>query len=94
MNTLRKPLTLRERITRYVNAVPPAISGQGGHARTFKLAIALVQGFDLSPEVALQFLEVYNRRCEPAWSRAELKHKLADADSATPNNGQPRGYLI
>ena len=85
-------MTLRERIERYIDACPPAISGQNGHDQTFRVACILVQGFDLSPQDAYWFLDGYNQRCEPPWSARELRHKLADADRA--KSYKPRGYLL
>lgn len=91
-------LPLQIRIERYVDACPPAISGQAGHIATFKVAIALVRGFDLSPEKALPFLERYNWRCEPPWTDKELRHKLTQADNLKQRQGKPplleRGYLL
>jgi len=90
-------VSLRERIERYVDACPEAISGQEGHKATFKVAIALIRGFDLSEAQALDFLRRYNQRCKPHWSERELKHKLADAAQVRPQKGQrlkPRGYLL
>jgi putative DNA primase/helicase len=87
-------MTLCERIERYVDAVPAAISGSHGHDQTIKLACQLIHGFDLSPGVAFQFLERFNQRCEPPWTARELQHKLASADAAEPGNGRPRGWLL
>jgi len=89
---MNEPISLRERIERYVAACPPAISGQNGHDQTFTVACALVQGFDLSPEDAYSFLARYNHRCEPSWSERDLRHKLHDADRA--QSYKPRGYLL
>jgi len=89
---MKQPITLRERIERYIAACPPAISGQHGHDRTFRVACILVQGFDLSPEDALSFLARYNQRCEPPWTERELEHKLRDADRA--EGYKSRGYLL
>jgi hypothetical protein len=95
---MRRFFPLRERIEHYVDACPEAISGQRGHNTTFKLAIALVHGFDLSPAAALPFLQRYNQRCQPKWTIKELKHKLKDADDEIgPRSGRPlkvRGYLL
>src|SRR5262249_24997473 len=90
-------VSLRERIERYIDACPEAISGQQGHKATFKVAIALIRGFDLSEVKALDFLRRYNQRCKPRWSERELKHKLADAARLRAHEGQtlkPRGYLL
>ena len=85
-------MPLRERIERYIAACPPAISGQHGHDRTFRVACILVQGFDLSLKDAFSFLARYNQRCEPPWTERELYHKLRDADRA--QGYKPRGYLL
>jgi putative DNA primase/helicase len=90
-------ITLQERIERYLDACPPAVSGQHGHNRTFAVAIALIRGFDLSEAAALPFLRRYNERCQPKWSERELLHKLGGADNLRPKKGQtlkPRGYLL
>jgi hypothetical protein len=90
-------VSLRERIERYIDACPEASSGQQGHNTTFKVAIALIRGFDLSEVKALDFLRRYNQRCKPRRSGRELKHKLADAARLRAHEGQtlkPRGYLL
>ena len=58
-------MIINERIERYVDACPAAIAGQSGHTTTFKLAIALLQGFGLNEALALPFLRRYNVRCQP-----------------------------
>jgi hypothetical protein len=81
------------RAVAYLAKVPPAISGQGGHAQTYAAARAVVWGFDLGPEVGLDLLlEHYNPLCAPPWSEEELRHKCADAH-ADPFD-KPRGYLL
>jgi hypothetical protein len=44
--TKKELMPLHERIQRYIDACPPAISGQSGHDQTFRVACILVQGFD------------------------------------------------
>ena len=69
-----------KRAAAYLNKVPPAISGQGGHAATFDAALKILSGFDLTPDEALDvMLERFNPRCEPPWSKAELKSKVKNA---------------
>jgi hypothetical protein len=47
----------------------------------------------LSPEEAYKLLrDDYNSRCQPAWSEAELRHKVASACVAS--SGKSRGYLL
>jgi hypothetical protein len=68
------------RAERYVAAMPGAISGSGGHAATFRVALVLVRGFGLEPSDALRVLtEVHNPMCSPAWSPRELQHKVRQA---------------
>ncbi len=88
------PLGLASRVrraSRYIAAMPPAISGSGGHVACFRVALALVQGFALPHEVALRLLvQEYNPRCQPAWSSHELRHKIA---SAALRGRRPTGWL-
>jgi hypothetical protein len=68
------------RASKYLARMEPAISGSGGHAATMRAAVAMVRGFALQPSDALALLETeYNPRCQPAWSRWELHHKVRQA---------------
>jgi hypothetical protein len=89
-------MTVIERISKYLERCPPAVSGSFGHKQTFRVALALVRGFTLSQEAALPFLRQYNQRCQPAWSEHELKYKLASASGFEPRNGDfpAPGYLL
>jgi hypothetical protein len=81
------------RAAAYLARCPGAVSGRGGHNRTFSVAVALAQGFGLGAEVAYQLLrDLYNPRCQPAWSNAELWHKALDADAVTGR--RERGWLL
>lgn len=83
--------SLVERARRYLAKMPGAVSGQGGHATTFRAAVAIVRGFELAPEDALRLLaEVHNPLCSPAWSVAELRHKVK---SAAMRGQMPMGAL-
>jgi hypothetical protein len=84
---------VQERAIAYINACPPAVSGQGGHNRTFDVARAIVYGFDLGPDVGFGLLKQhYNPRCQPPWSDKELRHKCEDAH--TNLFDKPRGWLL
>ena len=62
------------RAVAYLNAMPPSVSGQGGHNAAYAAATAMVHGFGLAPERALALLLAhYNPRCQPPWSEAELR---------------------
>ena len=63
----------------YLAAIPGAVSGQNGHATTFKAAQALVRGFMLDAETAYQLLAEWNRTCSPPWRERELRHKIKSA---------------
>jgi hypothetical protein len=87
-------MLLEERIRRYIDATPPAISGQFGHRQTFFVARAPAHGFGLSVIEALPYMRQYNQRCEPPWKEADLKYKLPSAEDWQPKNrSKPRAYL-
>lgn len=81
------------RATAYVAAMPAAVQGKNGSLATLKVALALVRGFCLTREQALEILvEDYNPRCAPPWSFVELSHKV---DSALDSVSRvPWGYLM
>ncbi|GJQ28384.1 MAG: hypothetical protein HBSAPP03_02680 [Phycisphaerae bacterium] len=80
------------RAAAYLDSIPPAISGSGGHGQTYTAATAMVHGFGLDPETALGLLlDRYNPRCEPPWSEKELRHKVSDA--ASKPHDRPHGWL-
>ncbi|TVQ34164.1 MAG: DUF3987 domain-containing protein [Phycisphaeraceae bacterium] len=80
------------RAAAYLDAMPPAISGQGGHNRAYAAATAMVHGFGLDAEAALRLLlDRYNPRCLPPWSEKELRHKVDDA--STKPHTKPHGWL-
>ena len=81
------------RAAAYMDAMPPAIAGSGGHNQTYAAATALVHGFALAPDVALHLLATrYNPRCQPPWSERELRHKVNQA--ASKPHERPRGWLL
>ncbi len=88
------PLTgAAERAVAYLAKCEPAVSGKGGHRRTFAAARAVVYGFDLGADAGFVVLrDHYNPRCVPPWSDRELRHKCEDADRLP--YGKPRGYLL
>jgi len=85
-------MTLEERIAKYMASCLPAVSGCHGHNQTFALASALVNGFALDEQTAMQWLTTYNAGCQPPWSRTELRHKIRSASRA--QHIRPRGYLL
>jgi len=76
----------------YLSAMPPAVSGSGGHSQTYAAATALVHGFGIARDRALAILTTeYNARCSPPWSEKELQHKINQA--ATKSHDRPFGWL-
>jgi hypothetical protein len=68
-----------ERARRYLARVPPAIAGEHGDLRTFRVCCRLVRGFALDDEQAIEILAGWNARCQPPWSEPELIDKLRRA---------------
>ena len=66
-------------IVRNRSKIEGAVSGQGGHNATFRVACILRQKFALSFEEAWPLLKEWNATCQPEWSDQELAHKLTDA---------------
>jgi hypothetical protein len=67
------------RAVAYLHGCDPAVSGQGGHNQTFKVACHVLS-FGLTEDEAYHLLAtVYNPRCQPPWSEQELRHKVASA---------------
>ena len=81
-----------ERASRYAAAMPPAVSGSGGHSQTFALAVALAHGFNLAEAETTALMTAYNFKCSPPWNERELKHKIRDAYN-TPHS-KPRGWML
>ncbi len=75
----------------YLDAIPPAIEGQGGDAHTFQVCCKLVRGFDLSDADARDLLHQWNQRCAPPWSERELEEKI---DGARKYGDEPIGGRI
>jgi hypothetical protein len=86
------PDTVLRRAEAYLDRIPPAISGSGGHSQTYAAATAMVHGFGLDAEAAFGLLrDRYNPRCQPPWSEKELRHKVSDA--ASKPHDRPHGWL-
>jgi hypothetical protein len=86
-------MTLQERVTKYLERVPPCIARQHGDDQLYKVACAIANGFNLTEEQTLEFLRIYNQRCEPPWNESRLAYKAGQAVGAT-NHGKPRGYPL
>ncbi len=79
--TIQRATTIEERAVKYLEQVPPAVSGNGGHNATFAVACRLVElfGNELDDDQLLSALEAWNGKCDPPWNESELRHKLNNA---------------
>ena len=88
---MHDPSKVERRAIAYLNRIDGATSGQGGHPQTWRAALALARGFDLSESQTFSLLwSEFNRRCSPPWSEKELRHKAKSARNAK----LPAGYLL
>ena len=86
-------IDVERRALAYLDKLPSAISGSGGHAATYAAATVLVHGFEIDPERAQDLLvQHFNPRCQPPWTEKELRHKVTSA--AKKPHQQPRGWLL
>lgn len=64
----------------YIERMPEATAGSGGHAATWAVARKLAQDFGLDEGATFRILWTeYNPRCRPPWTEKELRHKARDA---------------
>ena len=84
----REPLA---RARRWLATRQPAIQGQQGDTHTFATACALVRGFELSDDEAVELMRPWNETCQPPWSESELAQKVR---SARRSGTEPFGYLL
>lgn len=83
----------------YIDSIPPAVQGHGGHAALLWASRCLVVGFCLPPAVAERILwDHYNPRCVPPWDPAspaqvkEFRRKISEA--MTTASEKPIGWLL
>lgn len=69
---------------------PPCISGKGGQAQLWKIALRLTRTYELPVHVCEELCQDYNRHCEPPWSQGELLRTFTRA--ANEGTG-PTGML-
>jgi hypothetical protein len=79
------------RAQRFLLAVEPAVAGQHGDLRTFRICCRVVRGFALSDHEALSVLTEWNARCQPPWSEREL---LTKVQNARKYGREPLGALV
>ena len=74
-----KSFTAAEACANYLRHVPGAVSGQGGHNHTYRVAMICVEGFGLSKVEAMPLMELWNGTCQPPWSDHDLDRKVNEA---------------
>lgn len=80
-----------ERARRYLDRMPLAISGSGGHSAFWSACLAMVRGFALDEADAFELLREYSDRCSPPWSEREIEHKIKQAGERA---NVPMGYIV
>jgi hypothetical protein len=67
-------------VTKYIAEVEPAIEGERGSVKLFKLAHKLIARFGEDRDGVIDWLtRFYNDRCVPPWTLKEIEHKVDDA---------------
>lgn len=77
--TLATTKEILERARAHLAKMPVSVNRKFGHNAAFKVAVALVRGFNLSVEEAYPLMAEWNERCEPPWSEGDLRRKLTEA---------------
>lgn len=77
------------RAKRYMETVPGAVAGQGGHTATFSMAADLVRGFVLPLETAYELMCEFNLKCVPSWDIEDISRKI---EQAAYNSIREYGY--
>lgn len=67
-----------DRAEQFLREAPPAVEGQSGDQRTFKVA-ATLKDFGVSEYMAWELMQTWNDRCLPPWSLEELETKVRNA---------------
>ena len=88
-----------DRAKKYLLEIPPAVQGSGGHSSLMWAARAMVSGFNLDKETALDLLwNDFNPRCIPRWDptnpvdKKDFERKVLQA-LKTPCD-KPNGWLL
>lgn len=74
-----------------MRSMPASVSGDDGHGRLFDAACTLRSSFRLNFEASMEALRIFNQRCKPPWSEAELAHKV---EQAAGDRLHPPGSLV
>ena len=87
------PTPILTRAMAYLETLPPAISGAGGHKATYHAACECVR-FALDDADAWQAMCWYNEhKCQPPWSEKDLRHKLSEGCKTVTSAGEVGKHL-
>jgi len=76
-----------KRCVSYIDKCPDAVSGEGGHDRTYHVA-CVCQKFALDEVNTKRVMQWYSdTKCSPKWTEKEIEHKITSATSATRKDG-------
>lgn len=87
------PLARKAMARAYLAAVPVAIEGEGGDARTLRAAM-VGYDFGVDPEAFYPLLEAWNKKCQPPWSEDDLRAKLEGAYKYPIGDKPPFGWKL
>ena len=84
--------TLDKRILAFINQAEPAFAKfdgtRSGWDPTWAMAFALTKDFDLPPDVALRYMQIFNRdKCDPLWDDSDLVGILSKASQSPGERG-------
>lgn len=86
--TWRQDALSEARAREYLAKAEPAVEGQGGHSKLLYAVVHVVKALQLEPGLATNLLlEVFNPRCVPPWSEAEVAHKVSEVVSGRAGSG-------
>lgn len=66
-------------VSKYIETLDGAVQGEGGDLKTFQVACALVRGFNLPNNDAMEYFKKFNEKCSPMWTESDLLQKLESA---------------
>ena len=72
------------RALRFLQSIEPAVAGQHGDLRTFRICCRIVRGFELSDDEALLALSEWNARCEPPWTERGFVEEGSERQKVRP----------
>jgi hypothetical protein len=94
LSSVMDPTRRVDRARAYVQRMPPAVSGSGGHTAAMKVARACTTGFGLSESETVDVMREWSSRCSPPWSERELQHKAKEAANKPDPRGNSAGHML